>query len=516
MKRLGPLRLRNRTVSLAFDIHSWLGILGCLALFVCCFSGSLALFEQELVAWERPATRVDSDAEGLSVDQLLEVARQHLGAEKDMFVILPTPHSGGMQVRAFGDGKVEKVFLDPTSGAVVEAEHETAFEFLTHLHTDLHLPRPFGRYLVGFLGIFLLMSLITGVMTHTKVIKDLFLLRWRPRRLRLTFSDLHKQLGVWGLLFGFVMASTGAVLGLLGLFAPVMVLSAFGGDVDKATEAFSGPRFEATGSRAEMLSVDSMIDDLEGRIPGTEVSSFFLRHWEDEAAEIALNLDQAPHRKLVAGETHRLSLVDGSTLHMSRFTERGAGSRLFGAMQPVHYALFGGLAAKLLYFLLGVALSLGIATGAMIWLERRRPAAAEQRERRDRTFWLGRIHLGVSLGLVLSSALALAAGRIAPPFVEATFWTAWLAIFVGAFFVPSSLVALRAGGFLTAAVLVAVASYDLLASPVLPLAAKNVDIALLTLAGLVAAASALIPKRARDSRNVDSQSQPAEALPEPT
>ena len=50
---------------------------------------------------------------------------------------------------------------------------------------------------MGLLGIVMLISLVSGVMAHPKVVKDLFLLRWRPS-LRLTVSDLHEQVGVWG------------------------------------------------------------------------------------------------------------------------------------------------------------------------------------------------------------------------------------------------------------------------------------------------------------------------------
>ncbi len=493
MKRLGPFKLRRDTVQRFYGIHSWLGSLGGLVFFICVFSGTLALFERELIAWERPATRVTADgAEMMGVDELLELARGRLGEDQDLFVMLPVAGETGLQARAFRDGRVEKIFVDPYSGAVVEDEGHTAFEFLTHLHTDLHLPRPFGRYLVGLLGIFMLMSLISGVMAHPKLIRDLFLLRWRPS-LRLSFSDLHKQVGVWGLLFGLAMAFTGAIIGLLGLFAPVMVLSAFGGDVGKATEAFSGPSFEAVGLEAEMLPVAPLIDELEGQRPGFEVASLFFRRWGDESAEVALNLERAPYRQLTTGETHRVSMVDGRTLHVSTFADRGVGARLFGAVQPVHYGLFGGLGLKLLYFVAGLVLSLGIVTGTMIWLERRRPAVAEGR---DRWFWLGRLHLGGCLGLVLASAVAVAAGRFAPADVEPSFWLTWLLVLGASFAVRDAFGLVRAGAFVTGTVLVVTGVGDLMLSPRLTPEVRQVDLVLLVL-GLLTAASATVSPRGR-------------------
>ncbi|MEM8995403.1 MAG: PepSY-associated TM helix domain-containing protein, partial [Acidobacteriota bacterium] len=423
MKRLGPFKLRLSTVERFYDLHSWIGAVGGLVLFICAFSGTLALFERDLLAWERPAVRLaPGGAERMAVDPLLERARARLGNDKDLFVVLPSADGARLHARSLDGGDVEEVFVDPYSGAVVDGESgHTAFEFLTHLHTDLHLPRPIGRYLVGLLGVVLMMSLISGAMAHPKVIKDLFLLRWRPS-LRLTASDVHKQVGVWGLVFGMVIAFTGAVIGLLGLIAPLMVLSAFGGDVGEATEAFSGPRFDAVGRPAEMLPVGPLVAEVEEQRPGFKTTSLLFEHWGDEAAEVAIILDRSPYRQLTAGETHRVSLVDGTTLYASSFTERGLGARLFGAMQPLHYGRFAGLGLKLLYFVSGLVLSLGILTGSMIWLERRRSAARGK----DRYFWLGRLHLGVSLGLVAASALAVAAGRFAPNVIEPAFWSAWL------------------------------------------------------------------------------------------
>ncbi|MEM1182630.1 MAG: PepSY-associated TM helix domain-containing protein, partial [Acidobacteriota bacterium] len=427
MKKLGPFNLSRDAFQRFYDLHSWLGSVSGLALFICAFSGTLALFERDLVAWERPEVRFTGpEAGSLDVDQLLSRAIVHLDeihdhAVHDFFVTLPLKNQGGLQVRAFGEGEVHKVHVDPYTGSVLDGDTKrTAFEFLTHLHTDLHLPRPFGRYLVGFLGVVMMMSLISGVLAHPKIIKDLFLLRWRPS-LRLTASDVHKQVGVWGLVFGSVMAFTGAVIGLLGLIAPAMVLSAFGGDVGKATEAFSGPRFEETGVTAEMLPVAPLIERVQDQRPDFRVTTLFFSHWGDESAEVTLNLERAPYRQLTAGESHRVSLADGETLYVSTFTERGLGSRLFGSVQPLHYALFGGLGLKLIYFISGLVLSLGIATGTLIWIERRRSSAGG----RDRYFWLGRLHLGGSLGLVVASAVSIAAGRFASEAIEPAFWLTW-------------------------------------------------------------------------------------------
>ncbi|MEM6793583.1 MAG: PepSY-associated TM helix domain-containing protein, partial [Acidobacteriota bacterium] len=194
MKKLGPLRLTRDSIQRFYDIHSWTGVATGLALFICVWSGSVALFEHDLVTWERPQTRFAAGQTPLGVDALIGRALAHvdsraLDAEADFFVELPHEGSPGMVFRSFQEGETARLHLDPASGAVHESAGDTAFAFLTHLHTDLHLPAPFGRYLVGLLGIVLMVSLISGMLTHSRVVKDIFLLRWRRSR-RLTLSDL--------------------------------------------------------------------------------------------------------------------------------------------------------------------------------------------------------------------------------------------------------------------------------------------------------------------------------------
>jgi hypothetical protein len=67
------------------------------------------------------------------------------------------------ELRASTSDSVETFFIDPRTGAVMGSPDDGAFAFLTRLHTDLHIPSPWGRYLVGLIGIFMLVSLITGI-----------------------------------------------------------------------------------------------------------------------------------------------------------------------------------------------------------------------------------------------------------------------------------------------------------------------------------------------------------------
>ena len=132
------------------------------------------------------------------------------------------------------------LYLSPQTYEPIPASPSELGHLLTHLHTDLYLPQPFGRYLVGFAGMAMLLAIIAGIVIHIKWRKEFVMLR--PKRSwRLLLTDQHKLLGLWSLPFTFILAFTGTILGLLGLISPILALAAFNGDVEKATVAVLGP-----------------------------------------------------------------------------------------------------------------------------------------------------------------------------------------------------------------------------------------------------------------------------------
>lgn len=103
----------------------------------------------------------------------------------------------------------------------------------------------------------------------------------------------------------------------------------------------------------------------------------------------------------------------------------------------IHFATYGGLGLKLLYFLLGIGGWLTILSGNWIWLERR----AARRASRGNVI-LGRLTLGVGGGIIVAAAAILWINRLAAPTVERPgleiwgFFGTWALVSVVALAVP--------------------------------------------------------------------------------
>ncbi|MEM6701321.1 MAG: PepSY-associated TM helix domain-containing protein [Acidobacteriota bacterium] len=516
-KKVGPFGISKRQYKLHYDLHSWTGIVAGLVIFVVCLSGSVAIVEHELATWEQPELRLEPASNPQPIGDLVALAMAEVdpraraepspapgeeGGEEAqrtdsrVFLELPSESHPTLSASFFEDGKWHYKHWDPANGEQIEVG-ESALSFHTGLHTHLQLP-VIGRMLVGFAGLFLMISIISGVAAHPQLVREIFLLRWRPS-LRMSFSDLHKQVGTWSLLFGGMLSFTGALLGLFTLFAPVMVLSAFGGDLDKAVEAFSGKSQEFVGETADMLPIGPLVEDFEAQHPGYEVSRLVLTHYGDQAAEITLDLAEAPQRTLDAPESHRLSLVTGETLYVQTFNGRGIGARLMSLTSLLHFGTFGGGFLKLLYFVSGLLLTLCVGSGLYLWLERRR------RERADlRSFQiLERLILGVCIGQVLATCVSIGAARVSGLQAATVFFAVWVGYVALLFAVPRLRFMVRAGGLASAAALGGIAAYDLVTADFWFVRSLPVDASLLVLAVLLAACFAFVP--ARKSTRVSSE-----------
>lgn len=78
-----------------------------------------------------------------------------------------------------------------------------------------------GGFVVGMTGVALPSSLISGILAHPRTFRDAFHLRLGGSP-RLQEADLHNRIGVWGLPFHFIVALSGAFLGLLTIVVGVL------------------------------------------------------------------------------------------------------------------------------------------------------------------------------------------------------------------------------------------------------------------------------------------------------
>ncbi|MEM9404352.1 MAG: PepSY-associated TM helix domain-containing protein [Pseudomonadota bacterium] len=442
---------RDRRVRI-YDAHSWTGIALGLFLFMVCFTGSVALFDHELVSWEDPARRLAIAENPVPVQSLFEEWVAEYPPEKVTFLSITYPsvyepyYLGRINYQPEEGAPIE--FLQRRwsthDGSILPEREDGLATWLLGIHRDLMWPdflggRTIGRGLVGIAGVIMLLSIVTGILTHRKILKEVFTYRTK-KSVRVKWKDAHNFLGIWSLPFSITIAFTGAWLGIVALLLPVTAMLVFKGDTEQVVELLVGADPDRAGISAPMLSLDDVAQrphSESGALPVT----VFAFNWGDENAIYTVNYK--PENKLTYYDVERINGVTGEMLPLAGILEPAASTRTIAAVSPLHYGTYGGIALKYLYFGLGIAMSLMVALGNMVWIERRAHSAEGSRSPQfyDR---LARLTAGVCAGLALASvavfyvdAAYVGAEDARIFWVGLTYFATWFAATLYAFF-PSN------------------------------------------------------------------------------
>ncbi|MCP8898503.1 PepSY-associated TM helix domain-containing protein [Gilvimarinus xylanilyticus] len=514
--------MQRDTTKKFYIVHSWLGAVTGILLFIVAFTGALSVFgHPELKIWATPEIRGNVVHDYQSIDYLLQQHARRVDPDYLDHIGVTLPGASSAKQLSFSFAKethlengghehhlivynhhpqtleLQSTFTGTSEEWFAQRSGDMA-NFMTTFHADLHLGNPWGLVLTGLLGLTLFASVITGVLIHRKILKDLF--SFRPfRSLRLLFTDTHKVLGVWGLLFHGVIGFTGAFLGLvLVLLVPVAAFVSFAGDQEKLVETFLPEPEPALTGEPATPQYASVMESFSRNHPNLTILDTDIHGWGDSGALFAINTSGG--NTLSAFVTHEINAISGEPVAAySTFGRHDSVSgTMLDAMYPLHFGDFGGLLVKVIWALLGIGTALVAVTGMMIWVERRAygpegslSVAAYQR--------VSRFTVGSCMGLVIAS-LALFYGQLLlnVPGPQMNFWlgviffTTWSAILFYAL--------IRRNSYRTIKALFALCGLQALGVPLvnaistgdaLPLALMNgkhvtagVDLSLLLVAGI--------------------------------
>lgn len=505
-----------------YDLHSWTGVCLGFFLFVVCFTGSLALFFNEVQGWEDPAMRTPLIEETAPVNAkftaMLDGFEQDGGDVEFLNMRFPTDLEPYYQVYAHVDYEDREhedhlVRWHPYTLELLPEREDGAVRWIYDFHRDLMWPaqlggRTIGRGLVGIAGVILLLSIISGVVAHTKIREEIFTLRY-IRSVRLKWQDTHKVIGLWGLPFFGMIALTGAVLGIVTLLAPVIAVLAFKGDQQALFDAVIGQPPEATGQQVQMLSMDEIRAMQHPELEGQPL--YVVMHNYGDA-NATFDVYYKPETKLLYAEALSINGATGEPVVNPSVNQTLPGSRVVASMSPLHYGTYGGIALKVLYFILGIGLSIITALGTMMWIERR--LHGNEGTKKERFYrGLTRLNIGVCTGLSVACSGVLVHGLLYNGAEAARLWWTGLSFFViwfaalgyafirrGEYRANADLLSLTGALLITAAVLnIALTShtpwFGLLGEGHAPTAWT--DLTFLVLGGLVIASAQALPKERR-------------------
>ena len=445
--------MKSQSIKKLYTLHSWVGVVSAILMFVICFTGAVAVFGQdELRNWANLDTRGDVSVAPEIVEKIVADAVTQIpeAYHNKLQINMPGRFYGDL-VLVFereidtNDGHIHDGYMlryDITSmlltskanGSVNDLYSESrvsnAADFIVRFHADLHLGTV-GLILTGALGLVLMTSIVTGFIVHRKKLAQLF--TFRPSKsFSLMLNDGHKQLGVWGLLFHGVIGFTGAFLGLATvILIPAAAYVSFGGDQEKLVETFLVMKEPELSQEYQPTPLAQILT--ESTLDGEQTITF--------VNVLGLNDANAMTYVTVTG-TQAMARNQLRFYDKNQFVEQtGNFSRLEGVsggvlelMFPLHFGNFGGILIKILWTILGLTTALLPLSGLMLWVERgvTSPVPRFRPQTYDR---LNRVLLGSCGGVVLACVTVFHAQLIIfatkytgdiSTIMLAVFFTTWL------------------------------------------------------------------------------------------
>lgn len=461
-------------------LHTWFGLVLGYVLMICFFFGSLAVFDREIDRWALPETRFEPQPmpsydlllagvfpQIVPEEEELEAARARVGGP--LPAELPvmnwsayTTHRDPV-LALFAEFAVTNnpddpydhvhghLTIDPRSGDVLPHDRlKIGSEFFYPMHYSLNLSwKNLGYWIVGAAALVMLAALVSGVVMHRRIFRELF--TFRPKKhVRRSVLDLHNLTGVIALPFHFMFALSGLTI-FAAIYLPVSqtLLQPLALKHAAAEAQAKGLAFEPAGVKAPLASVDAMVLEAKRRwaargMPG-EVGFLHVNHVGDKNSHVSIYRAGSDRVTLVGQAVH----FDGPTGRVVHEEPPPApASAVNQFLTGLHLQHFEHWPLRWLYVLGGLSGCACIATGFVFFVEKRKRQHAAQGSAGART--VEALAVTAVTGMVLAALAILVANRLLPAdlahrgdWERGAFWAAWLLAFGHAWWRTAALRAAR-------------------------------------------------------------------------
>jgi uncharacterized iron-regulated membrane protein len=364
------LNMTARALRNWYLVHKWTSLIATIFLLLLCLTGLPLIFHEEIEHYFEPHPEVrplTADSPRIDYDKVIASALAERPGEVVRFVgfdpedplgtvitaptLVPPPLIGHAQPF---DTRTGELFpsVPPNEGFMY---------LMLRLHTDVFLGLP-GYLFLGFMGLLLVASLVSGVVVYTPFMLKLDFATVRSgRSARLKWLDLHNVLGIVSLTWVVVVGVTG-VINTLAL--PIFGMWQSGQLAEMIEPYKDAPPLQALGSLHKALeTARAAAPDMElsfVAFPGTQFSSqhhytVFMRGTSPLTARLL-----------------KPALVDARTGELTDMRELPMYVKTLLLSQPLHFGDYGGMPLKIIWTLLDLVTIVLLGSGLYLWLGRRK------------------------------------------------------------------------------------------------------------------------------------------------
>lgn len=440
--------MSKRNYNVFFHTHTISGIVISVALYIIFFAGAFALIKDEITAWEKGNTSPTVTAEAIDYNKLVQTLRDDgyslygrdiriipPDAKKEIYVILSASQDTTVVTPK---GKPRYFFVNQDTFAITPYYgFYSVGELLYRLHFFHQIPT-IGIYIAGFVALFFLFAIVTGVIIHWKKMISNFNL-FRPKaKLKTVWTDAHTALGVIGLPFQFVFAVTSCFLCLSALvLIPANYI--YDNDQKQLLEDIRpmSKTYPILAKTDTVLDLNLFMKKAAAEWDNFEISQIYIRNYGDATMKFQVDGLLAVNEKFV-GSGRILYDMTTNTIESIQYPHKqNYAEAVELTIKRLHFGDYGGMWLKILYFLMALITCFVIITGVLIWLEARNkkniPIAQKMYHRK-----VGHIYMAICLSLFPITALTFIVSKVIPRGLDTSrmtilylvFFLGWLALAV--------------------------------------------------------------------------------------
>lgn len=428
--------MNNRHYNIYFHTHTVSGIVISVVLFVIFFAGSFSFFRDEIINWERSESTAITREIQLDYNKALKnLDKEYVLHGRNITISKPSVEN---RVAVYMEGTKDTLapakqkegtffYLDNKKFKSYTYEESYSLgEFLYRLHFLAQIPYPVGYYLSGFVALFFLFAIITGVLLHWKKIVSNFYV-FRPKeKLKTLWTDAHTALGMIGLPFQFVYAVTGAFFMIKLLIVAPAVMALYKGDQDKLYKdlEYNDPDYKFEYKKlAAPFDVNQLVSKAKSNWSDFEITRVFIQNYGDANMHVLVEGELLSEKKFTGIGKVIYRISDGKEIaRKNPVTQNGYIDVVKNVLYRIHFGDYGGYALKIVSFVLGIITCFVIISGVMIWLVARQKNNLPEKKRRFNAAVV-RIYLAICLSMYPITALAFIGTKIFYPLSQSNLFS---------------------------------------------------------------------------------------------
>ncbi|RKF18935.1 PepSY domain-containing protein [Altericroceibacterium spongiae] len=397
-------------------LHTWSGLLLGWLLFLVFITGTIAFYREGVNRWMHPEmARVEQPYQLL--DKTQHYLEKHAPDAMSWFITMPNRNDAGsftFWTPQPDSPDATGYWLDNSAriGSNTDPAHlrpSRGGEFFYRFHFDLHyMPVIWARWLVGLAAMMMLVAICSGVVAHKKIFKDFF--TFRRHKGQRTWLDGHNATAVLALPFHLMITYTGLVT-LMAMLMPWAIVANYENTRAIQNELFpSADGVEPTGKRMDMVPLSTLVHDAEEKL-GMKAGTLMISNPGDEMARVTIRISGAEQL-----DSRTPSIVYNAVTgrEIWRSPPPGGAAVTTGAMIGLHAARFSGETLRFLYFLAGVAGTIMVGSGLIMWTVKRREKLPDPTRPHFGFHLVERLNVATIAGFSLGIAAMFWANRLLP------------------------------------------------------------------------------------------------------